>query len=378
MNNISHGLLEIGLDLKILTINTLKHPLNIAALPGEYLKNTGIETTFVDTRIQLLDIFLNLFTGRSYNVERFYSAEFEKKIADTLQKNSFDIIHLESLFATPYLDCIRQNSEAGIVYRAHNIEFEIWDELAKREAWTVKRLYLKFLAKRIKNYELGLINLVDGIAAISEEDVHLFKKYGCTIPMVNIPFGINIRDYIISSEAPEDPNIFFLGAMDWLPNREGVDWFIKECWSKINLDNAGLKFTIAGRSTPRSLMEKKISNVEFVGEVPDAKKFMLENGVMVVPLLSGSGIRVKIIEAMALGKVIIATTLAAKGINCEHKKNILIADSPAEFAEMTCLAASNNELRKLISQNARKFAEENFDNCIIIEKLISFYSRIAS
>ena len=378
MNNISQGLLQQNIRLKILAINTFKHPLNVAALPDDYVRKTNIDTVFIDTRINFFAAFLNFFSNDSYNVKRFYSKKFEKIIAETLQKDTYNIVHLESLFVTPYLDVIRNTSGAKIIYRAHNLEFKIWKELASREKKFLKKNYLRFLARRIKNYEINMMNRFDGIAAISGEDIRMFYEAGCTVPVTNIPFGLNTGEYTVSRFPAPVPNLFFLGSMDWLPNIEGMEWFLQNVWQISRSRTPALKLVIAGKSMSRNFNLPNIPGVEISGEVADAKKFMLDNGVMVVPLLSGSGVRVKIIEAMALGKVVIATSVAAKGIPCEHKKNILLADSPEEFAEMIHFVITQNEERSNISENARKFVEENYDNRIIAEKLIFFYNHICA
>lgn len=378
MNNISRGLLQQGIELKILTLNTFKHPLSIDALPDDYVKKTNIETVFIDTRIKMPDAGLNIFSRESYNVKRFYSGIFAEKIAETLQRDHYDIVHLESLFTTPYLDIIRKNSEAAVIYRAHNLEFEIWEDLAASEKKFLKKKYLKFLSGRIKNYELDLLNKFDGIAAISEEDSIKFRKFGCWVPVENIPLGIDISEYKIQESSPGEQaaNLFFLGSMDWLPNREGVEWFLGKVWKMVRAEYPALKLLVAGKGMPGRYFVPGIPGVEFIGEVENARKFMLSNGIMVVPLLSGSGIRVKIIEAMALGKVVIATSLAAEGIHASHKKNILLSDSPEGLAELISLAVAHPGLRKDISENAKKFAEEKFDNKIIAKKLVSFYDSI--
>ncbi len=384
MNAITQGLLQVGIDVKVLALNTFKHPLNIDALPDEYIKQTKIETVFIDTQIKFASAFFNLFSNDSYNVKRFFSKEFEKKITEVLKADKYDIVHLESLFVTPYLNIIRENSHAKIILRAHNAEFEIWEKIGEREQNFFKKKYLKLLAARMRNYEIKLLNKYDGIAAISDDDAEKFRNLGCKIAIESIPLGINISEYDFFVNPKSDPlssrgrnpKLFFLASMDWLPNCDGLEWFLKNVWKNISAKNPQLKFYVGGKAMPDKFLRMKIPNVEIVGQIPDAKFFFLENDIMIVPLFSGSGIRVKIIEAMALKKVVISTTIGAKGINCEHKKNILIADSPTEFSEMISLIVSDSSLRKTISENAGKFVEENYDNRIITKKLISFYKKL--
>ena len=122
MNNVTQGLLHAGHRVKVLAIETPKHKVNPYSLPAEYLSATGFESVFVDTSISYAAAFKTIFTRKAYQVNRFYSKAFAKKIAEVLKKDQFDIIHLESLFTTPYIPVIRQHSKAKIVLRTHNID----------------------------------------------------------------------------------------------------------------------------------------------------------------------------------------------------------------------------------------------------------------
>ena len=134
-----------------------------------------------------------------------------------------------------------------------------------------------------------------------------------------------------------------------------------------------MQFHVAGRNMPESLRNSKYSGVVFHGEVDDAKSFMQEYDIMPVPLLAGSGVRIKIIEGMAMGKSIITTNTGIEGIECNLGEDVLVADSPEQFAQAVCKCITNKDLKQMLGQNARKYAEENNN----IEKsaalLINFY-----
>ena len=150
-----------------------------------------------------------------------------------------------------------------------------------------------------------------------------------------ISFGIDIEDYQADDNyMPSDiPELFHIGSMNWLPNIEGIEWFIENVWPLIIEQYPSITFTIAGRNIPNQFYAKNIKNFKVEGEVPDAKQFMLSKDIMIVPLLSGSGIRIKIIEGMALGKTIITTSIGAEGLDINDGVNILIANTPQEFLE---------------------------------------------
>ena len=164
----------------------------------------------------------------------------------------------------------------------------------------------------MKNYEPNAINQYDGIATISKKDAEFYMKNNSSVPVVDISFGVDINQYEVSSESFEFPSLFHLGSMNWMPNEEGIKWFIETTWSMVSEKYSDLKFYLAGRMMPEWLEKLSIDNIEVLGEVEDAQELIKSKAVMIVPLFSGSGIRIKIIEGMALGKAIISTEIGAE------------------------------------------------------------------
>jgi glycosyltransferase involved in cell wall biosynthesis len=376
MNNITNGLIDSGHEVQILTIETHKHPLVTEKLSDKYKEDTEIQSVFVDTKVNLVDAFSNLVTSDSYNISRFFSTDFDLALIHILRKKKFDIIHLESLFMTPYINTIRRYSKAKVVLRSHNLEYMIWERMASGSKNVAKRAYLGLLARQLKKYELSVINEVDGIAAISSEDAKKYAALGCETPMITIPFGIDLHMYMPKPEKCEFPTLFHLGSMDWSPNIEGVNWFLENSWETINKELPDLKLYLAGRNMPKWLMESDIKNVEVIGEINSAANFMNSKSVMLVPLLSAGGMRVKIIEGMALGKTIISTRIGAEGIDYEDMKNIVIADTPEDYVNTVKQIVSDENLCKTIGKNARTLVEEKYDNKLLTENLVYFYREL--
>ena len=375
MNSIISGLLEAGHQVKVLAVNNSKYNVSEADIPDEYKKKTGIELIDVDLRVRRMRALLNLFTKKSYHVERFISKDFKARLTEVLEKEQFDVVQLEMLFMAPYVETIREHSKAMIVLRAHNVEHKIWERIAKETKFFLKRWYINHLAKTLKDYELSALETVDGIAAITRKDAAFFRKYSSK-PVIDIPYGVYPEEFTPKYEIEGKPKFYHIGSMNWMPNEEGIRWFIDEVLPKTVEKVPDFVYHLAGRNMPEWLKSLKNKNVDIVGEVPDAKAFVSNNDVAIVPLLSGSGIRIKIIESMALGKTVITTPVGAEGILYDEEVNVIIAENIAKMVEAIRAINENPQIAVRIGQAARKLVEENYDNRKIIARLLMFYEQI--
>ena len=375
MNSIITGLLEAGHQVKVLAVNNEKYKVTDADIPEEYKKQTGIELINVDLRVRPLKALLNLFSNKSYHVERFISKEFKSRLEKILEKEHFDVVQLEMLYMIPYVETIRENSKAMIVLRAHNVEHKIWERIAKETKFFVKRLYINHLAKTLKEYELSALETVDGIAAITRKDAAYFRKY-CSKPIIDIPFGVYPEDFTPHFEIEGQPKFYHIGSMNWMPNEEGIRWFIEEVLPKTVEKVPDFVYHLAGRNMPEWLTALKNPHIDVVGEVPDAKDFVAHNDVAIVPLLAGSGIRIKIIESMAMGKTVITTRVGAEGILYDEEVNLIIAENKAKMVEAIRSINENPQIAVKIGTAARKLVEETYDNRKIIARLLMFYEQI--
>ncbi|MFZ4564664.1 MAG: glycosyltransferase, partial [Bacteroidales bacterium] len=167
-----------------------------------------------------------------------------------------------------------------------------------------------------------------------------------------------------------------LGSMNWIPNQAGIRWFLKEVWPDVHRNFPELKYYLAGREMPGWMKLLQLPNVVVLGEVDDAREFLSSKAIMIVPLFSGSGIRIKIIEGMAAGKTIISTTVGAEGITCTPLRNIMVADSACDFFEAISLCVTDQSLCARVGKQARLLAEEAYDQDVIVRKLLAFYQQL--
>ena len=372
---LSKSLVSNGCEVHLLAMNTTRHHASIQWPIPEPLKHyTSIQTVEVDNRINTWDAFTNLFSSDSYHISRFVSIEFENKLVEILQSQEFDVIQLETLYLAPYLNKIRKYSNALVAMRAHNIEHEIWERITAQIQFLPKKIYLDYLSRKLKKFEIGRLNDYDFLVAITDRDLNKFKSLGYKNGCISIPVGFTANDYYTNRESfQHKPSLSFIGSLDWLPNAEGLQWFLKEAWPLIHKEYPDLQFYFAGRKAPEELTDIKLKGVHYAGEVSHAKEFINQHSIMVVPLFAGSGIRIKILEAMALGRVVITSTIGMEGIPAIDKEHVLVANNPQEFLEAIGFCIKNPRKMLEISQKAADFTKEQFDSHQIAGKVIDAY-----
>lgn len=385
MNMFISGLAANGHTVKTLAVNSWKYNVSRDEIPQDYISKTGLELIDVDLKIKPFGAMKALIQGRSYHVSRFKSEKFASRVKEILTDEEFDIVQLESLFMGPYIPVIRKYSKAGIVLRAHNIEHLIWNRIAAETKNPVKRWYLRQLAGSLKKYEENICFLVDGIVSITQNDAHFFmgllnekKNPALKLPLVAaIPFGVRVDTRPLQASASPAFSLFTLGAMNWIPNQEGVRWFLEKVWPDVHKQFPFVKYFLAGRAMPDWMLNLDMPNVIVEGEIEDAAGFYDAHSVMVVPLFSGSGIRIKIIEGMAAGKTIISTSVGAEGIDYTAQNNILIADTPCDFFSMISLCVFDPEMVSRMGKNAKELIAKSYNPVELISRLEAFYVQLS-
>lgn len=370
MHSITQGLLDAGHRVKVLTVCSDKHPVQYELMAEEYRQVTQFEAVYIDLRPHLLPASVAVLTGKSYHIQRYRSKAFANKLTEVLQADTYDIVLIEGLFLTPYVPLIRQYSHAQVVLRAHNVEHRIWQQMAMGCHAPLKRSYLHHLARTLRNYELNHVNDYDAIVCISPIDADLFRNNGCHKPITSIPFGITPEP--LEHIDVEPASLFHLGSMDWMPNIEGIDWFLQNVWPKLHSELPQTRLYLAGRKMPQRLIDSQIDGVSVVGEVADALYFIASKQINIVPLLSGSGIRVKIIEAMSASKTVVTTRIGAQGIDAHDGEHLLIADTADDFVRQIRRCVTNPDFCQKIGHNAYQLIAKNYNIQVLTQQMIDF------
>lgn len=375
--NMTKLLVRQQAKLTLWALATQKHTGDLSNLPNNLKETISYNQFAINTNFKLFDFIRCLIYKKAYTLYRFYSPDLASLITQTLQQQHFDIVQLEGLYLLPYVGMIKKNSTAKIVLRAHNVEHHVWKNLAHNQTNFFKKSMYRFNANSLQPIEEKSFQHLDALVTISTSDQAYFKKHQ-PIPTLNVPFGIDVDAYSVHTSTTKNVSLSFIGSLDWLPNIEALHWFIDKVWYRISQQFPNLKFHIAGRNMDSSVKKIKAPNVVVEGEVACAKKFIAAHPIFVVPLLSGSGMRIKIIEAMALQTAVVSTPLGASGIQCTHQSDILIAQTAQQFSDSIISLLKNEALLKKIAQNGRLLVEKHYNNEALSKSLNNFYRTLLS
>ncbi|WP_216688944.1 glycosyltransferase family 4 protein [Hymenobacter siberiensis] len=387
MYDVAAGLVQAGHRVTMLAINTPKHH-----QPADALVHLGpnfwLVTVDVDTDITPLRALKNLLLSRQpYIVERFISPAVAAKFKELLTTQSFDVVQLEGTFTAWYAGFLTaQGAKSNrptaqnlppIVLRAHNVEYSIWEMLAGRSGNPLKKWYLGDMAARLKKFEKWMLHRVDAVAAITDDDAQRLQAMGCPEPVVFIPAGVDFARFQPDPLVKSKPRtLFMIGSLNWLPNLEGLHWLLREVWPILHAEMPDVELHIAGSGTPDDLLRPRTDNVFVHGFVASAPAFMQQYELMLVPLLSGGGMRIKIIEAMALGKAVLSTTLGAEGIAVRDGHDIVLRDTAAEWLD-ALRAWGRQELPvAAIGAAAAHTATHTYDRRRVTGQFVDLYERL--
>ncbi|MBV8547113.1 MAG: glycosyltransferase family 4 protein [Acidobacteria bacterium] len=363
MARLAEGLVDAGADVEILSLNPRKH--RAVATPP-----IPTEVIDIDTSRIIAPAFA---TGIPFLVARFLSDEFLEALRRTLRRFVPDVVQIESPFLLPYAGVVRGDSNARVVLRSLNVEFRIWEGLARLERNPLRRIAIRRIASSLRKYEVRHLNACDAIVPISADDADDFRRLGATRPVHVVPCGVAVSGP--TRDAPIPNSVGFIGSLDFRPNQEAVEWILGELWPRV-LERAGdARLSIAGSGVPEWLRQR-MSAVDFRGTVDDATAFMNTMSVMIAPLFAGGGMRIKVLEAMALAKPVVATKLGAGGLDVEHGRDILIADDAASFADAVALLLRDSKTAARIGNAARETVRSRYDNDVLAPGLLTFYESL--
>jgi len=306
-----------------------------------------------------LRLLANVLSPYPYSVAKQISRNFDEKLRQLMDDRQFDLVQSEATTCGRYL-----NSVAGVprVLHTHNIESQIWSRRARLGQTLAERLFFASQAVKMRWFERRLLRTVESAVAVTLQDSRQMRDWD--VPTVTVvPNGVNLELSTINPDGVRPFELLFLGALDWYPNLDGLQFFVCEILPLVVSAQPNTTLRIVGRRPAESLRKLAASNrqVELVGEVKDVRPYLARASVVVVPLRIGGGSRLKILEALAAGKAVISTSIGAEGLDITPGRHFQLADTPLEFAQQIIALLSSEVERLHLGETGRLLVAERYN-----------------
>jgi polysaccharide biosynthesis protein PslH len=359
-----------GWEVHLLAMNTTRHFVDHATLKGLYTHIASFQWVDIDNSVTKVGVVKNyLFSKEAEHVGRFYQPDFEQQLVAAVQHINPDVVQMESVYLTTYLPAIKKVCNAVLILRCHNIEYHIWHGLAEQTKNPIKKRYFLELTKRLKEFELKAWKAYDILLAITHKDAFHIGRYHKLKHLVVAPFGMD-SSCIAPDEQASMQAGYHIGAMDWIPNRKGIEWFITQAWPRVQTYAPGFEFHFAGRKMPDSLTQNLPEHVHCAGEVRDASDFIADKKILIVPVTTAGGIRIKIMEGMVRAKVVISTPEGVKGLEAKANQHYLPARTEEEFAKAIQWCVKNPALAAKVAEEGRNLMLTKYDQNSITKNML--------
>jgi glycosyltransferase involved in cell wall biosynthesis len=368
MHNLSQLLLSVPCALRICTLSTHKHPFSPSAYSEEWNQKTQISAFSLDSRPSLSALFKSIITGRSFFFSRFQHRKWRRFIEQAILENRPEIVILDGLYSAGCLEVLEKHN-VRIWLRAHNIEWMLWDSVAQTETHLVKRFLYRRWMRTLRIVERNIWTRVNRVLAITPEDAQIVKhSVENTVPVSILPATAPKVATLMQKLERVPLHAYHLGGLGWLPNRQGICWFMEKVWPEVLKVAPRVELHLGGEAVS-DLVSIFPTNVCVHGLVKDLPGFLQSVDVLVLPYKSGGGLRIKAVEALAYGKVVIGTKMGLAGIP-KMGECVLEANSPEDFARaFSRMAQWTPEHRAEQSKNAQALAESAFGFANNLEKL---------
>jgi sugar transferase (PEP-CTERM/EpsH1 system associated) len=308
---------------------------------------------------EALDYGVRLLSSRPYNITKYCRAEVRRRLHSLLKQETYDVIVCDFMVAAGVLPWDWPTPK---VLFTHNVEATIWRrhyQVATNPVWKA----LSWLEwRRMEGAERRYLRLADRVLTVSETDRDTFVQFLSPEKLTVIPTGVDV-DYFQPMPVAESPNsLVFTGSMDWLPNEDAIVYFVDAILPLIKKQCPGISLEVVGRSPSRKLLAlaETEKSIRLTGWVEDIRPYLARGSVCIVPLRIGGGTRLKIFEAMAMGKAVVSTTVGAEGLPVSPGENILLADTPSDFADAVAALFRDPEQRQRLGTAARTLVQENY------------------
>jgi sugar transferase (PEP-CTERM/EpsH1 system associated) len=322
-------------------------------------------------------LLFNLLSPKPYSVWKFYSKAMVRTVREYTAKHSFDLVEIGTIALADYSKLV-PNLPRLMVH--HNIESELLLRRSRKLKGPIARAYVALQGHKLRRFEKKACACFDHHTTVSERDRQVLLAMHPETRITVVPNGVD-TDYFKPIEVPVDKNsLIFVGGMSWYPNLDAMNHLIRNIWHLMAEKVPDISMNLIGRMPSKEILEFSRKNRSFraLGFVDDVRPHIAKAAVYVVPIRVGGGTRLKILDAMAMGKAIVSTTIGCEGIDVRDGTDIIIADGPEDFADKTVELLRNPELREGLGRNARKTAENLYSWRRIAPRLEQVYEQLVA
>jgi sugar transferase (PEP-CTERM/EpsH1 system associated) len=320
-----------------------------------------------------------LLHGRPLIQGLHYDGTMARELSRLTSARAFDVIHVEHSFMASYVGAISTESQARTVLSMHNIESLRFRREMEVARWGLRRLALANDQYLFGRWETRAVRQFDGIVAVSPLEADWARTHAPGAAVAVVPNGVNLAYFQPVARTASAPHVVFTGLMNYPPNIDAVTWFCESVLPLVEERQPGVRFTVVGdkpAAEVRALSRHR--GVEITGRVPDVRPYLADADALVVPVRSGAGTRLKILEAMAMQRPVVSTRQGAEGLDVTHDVNILLGDTAAELADGICSLLSEPSLGERLAREARRLVERVYDWPLCFRDLDALYERVAA
>ncbi len=322
-------------------------------------------------------LFRYALAGRPLELKFAFSEEFARKLRALVTSIDFDVVEFQHSKMALYLDELPEEAGFKRILVLHNVTFEQYRSIARIGRGPVARLRAVLHSRMMRRWEPRMAERMDCCVTVSEADRALLQGASPGARVEVIPNGVDTRGYQPLPAADVGKAVLLVGKLSYAPGADAAIYFCREILPRVRGLSGDVETWIVGDNPPARVRELEEDAIRITGRVDSVLPYYRRCAVCVVPLRAGGGTRLKVLEAMALGRPVVSTSLGCEGLDVVDGEHLLIADTPERFAEKTALLLSNESLHRRLTANARRLVEERYAWDVIAGRQMELYSKLA-
>ena len=307
-----------------------------------------------------------LFSEHAYSIQKYYQPVLKRTVKSLFEEVAFDVVICDFIHPAGLLDW---SGATPVILFTHNVEAEVWDRHRKvASSWMLRAAsYLEW--KALSRDEQRYVPAAAHVVAVSERNKQFFARFVDSSRISVVGTGVDSEYFTPRPEAEQPGHLLFTGAMDYAPNQDAIEWYASDILPLIRRDYPDVVTWVVGRNPSARVRALNNASLNFhvTGRVDDIRPFLERASIYIIPMRSGSGTRLKVFEAMASGKAIVSTSIGAEGLPVEHETNILLAETPVEFARQCVRLLEDPGFRNRLGREARLLVENNFSWARVVD-----------